>query len=193
LDPPSELAEAAWERGHIEPWDLLRITAWKAAITPAWLSVEDPRRIVSVTAAVIKVLKPYRRAVAAEVLFDSPDGGAAFLEATREGIGRTQKGAQDGGLRSLWGIRLPAATAVLTILNPSAWPVIDRWAVTTIFSDPPRILDSVDHYLTYLRRLAALQQHQYPDLTIHEVDLQAMGLGRKGEEPPFERVKVATF
>ena len=72
-DLPAELAERCWDTGWIEPWDLLRVVSWKSAIVGASLSVVEPDAIRQTTAAVIEALRPYRNAVAADVLFDSGD------------------------------------------------------------------------------------------------------------------------
>ncbi len=62
-DLPQDLSEKAWERGHIEPWELLRIAAWKSSRTPAFLSLEEPDRIISTTktAGMASTLSPCNR------------------------------------------------------------------------------------------------------------------------------------
>lgn len=41
-DEPTHLRDPIWERGQIEPWELLRICAWKSAKNLALLSLNDP-------------------------------------------------------------------------------------------------------------------------------------------------------
>ena len=82
-----------------------------------------------------------------------------------------------------------SASAVLATLNPSAWPVIDRWAMKALFTGPPRVLNRRDQYRSYLLRLAELQR-EVPSQTIHAVDIVAMQLGVSGEPPPFPKVPL---
>ena len=189
-DLPRDLSDRAWNRRYIEPWDLLRIAAWKSSRTPAFLSLEEPDRIVSITGTVLESLRPYRHAVAAEVLSGSVNERDDFLNATKLAIGPPDgpKGGLGGGLCSLHGIRLRVATAVLATLNPAAWAVVDVWAVQTLFLPPAPQADRLDVYWQYLQRLADLQSGQYAEKTIHEVDLLAMNLGMEGEHPPFDRI-----
>lgn len=45
--------------------------------------------------------------------------------------------ADHTGLLGLEGVGYPMATAILDILEPDVWPVMDRWAVMTIFGIRP--------------------------------------------------------
>jgi len=123
------------------------------------------------------------------MLWGPPHQRASFLEATRVAIGSGLKGEAAGGPTSLHGIRLPVATAVLTTLNPAAWPVIDRWAIQSLFSPPSPPVDRLAVYWQYLERLAELQRRWYPDATIHDVDVLAMRMAMSGVDPPFERLR----
>ncbi|MEA2827734.1 MAG: hypothetical protein QOG43_2173 [Actinomycetota bacterium] len=191
-DMAPEVGKAMWRQGYIEPWELLRIAVWKSAIGGAALSVEEPDRIRSVTRSVLSILQPYRDATAAEKLSGAVVEREAFLEATRLAIGFGPKGDAGSGLRSLHGIQLRVATAVLNTLNPNAWPVVDRWAVRTVFAQPWPDPGRLDVYWQYLERLAEIQRRWHQDLTIHEVDLLAMNLGMNEEEPLFDRIAFVT-
>ncbi len=42
-------------------------------------------------------------------------------------------GEPASGLLALQGVGYPMASAILDILDPDVWPVIDKWAVQTVF------------------------------------------------------------
>ena len=54
---PIELRNAILARGHIEPWEMLRICAWKSAKGLAWLTLNTEDEIRSYTREAITVLK----------------------------------------------------------------------------------------------------------------------------------------
>jgi hypothetical protein len=180
-----DIRRGIWDRGHIEPWELLRIVAWKSAKGLPWLALERPEKIVAVTREVCAAIAPYSDAVASDE-FKVEERGQAFLDATCQALGPRKKAT---GLRSLRGIELPVATAVLAVLNPAAWPVIDRWAVLSVFEALPRDATyRLDVYRQYVRRLAEIQRLQFSSHTIHAVDQRAMRAAQKGTPPPFVRV-----
>lgn len=175
--------------GHIEPWELFRVVAWKSAKGLPWLAVESVERIVAVTSEAVEVLMPFSNAIAADQL-EGEDKGRSFLQATCAALGPSGKTA---GLRRLRGVELPVATAVLSVLNPAAWPVIDRWALLSIFEALPRnAAYRLDVYQQYVRRLAELQRRDFKGETIHAVDQRAMRAAQDGVRPPFEKVAFGT-
>ena len=44
---PKELVEEIMRRGHITPWELLKIVSWKSAKGVAWLSLNTEEEIIS--------------------------------------------------------------------------------------------------------------------------------------------------
>ncbi|MEI8323049.1 MAG: hypothetical protein WCG49_08055, partial [Actinomycetes bacterium] len=54
---PAELRSVILDRGHIEPWELLRICAWKSAKGLAWLTLNTEDEIRNYTREAITALK----------------------------------------------------------------------------------------------------------------------------------------
>ena len=82
-----------------------------------------------------------------------------WREASRSAIGA---GADRTGLLGLWGVGYPMATAILSVLLPTTFPVMDRWAVQTVFGRQPNgkpISDSkwqrAAAYESYARHLSS--------------------------------------
>jgi hypothetical protein len=181
---PLWLRQTIWARGHVEPWELLQISAWKSAnANLALLSLNTPADIVSVTSDVLTALGGYRGASSRD-LYRDQDEWARLQVATQQAL-RT-----DAGLRSLHGVRLPVASAVLSILNPELWPIVDVWAIQGTFSPTPPTAwhNEFDFYWAYVSRLAELQQQQELPESLHGLDQRLYNAMRQGEEPPFERV-----
>ena len=107
-EPGETFRTAIWARGHVEPWELLRIVAWKSAKGLPWLAMEAPESIASTTEDVVKLLRPFQHVSAADEL--QRDEGVAFLDATTAALGPRTKAS---GLRILKGVALPVASAVL--------------------------------------------------------------------------------
>jgi hypothetical protein len=170
-NPPESLVGPIWARGYIEAWELFRIAAWKSANgNLAWLSLEEPDHIASQTGKAIAYVAKYRES-SVVTLRDKPREWEAFLEATSWAVGDTS------GLRFLRGIRLPTATAVLALLNPKAWPVIDRWGAKGVFGAGSKAqLNKFATYRCYTEHLVDIQREKYPDKTIHQVDQEVMSL-----------------
>src|SRR5665811_2363890 len=55
---PIELRAQIWDRGHVEPWELLRICAWKSARGLAPLSLNDEQEIRDRTRDACQELRP---------------------------------------------------------------------------------------------------------------------------------------
>lgn len=170
---PVSLRDAIWERGHITAWELVKILAWKSAIAPAAASVETEDRVVAVTGAMVQHLLPLRDVDVAAVWQDR-DRWEAAVELTRVAISR------ESGLRQLAGIRIATASAVLTILNPRLWPVIDRLALTAagLSSAFGNVRDDFGVYRRYWEHLASQRAEAGERRTIHELDVDLQVQGR---------------
>jgi len=179
---PKHLQELIWQRGFIQPWELLKIAAWKSANgNLAWLSLNTPETIEGITGTVLDFVRDYRDANAS-ALRDNEDGWARFVTATENALGSTS------GMRQLHGVRLPMASAVMAILNPLAWPVIDRWSAKTVFAPVPRDLDRFRYYRIYMQRLVEIHDDRDEWRSIHELDQYLYNLARQGEPNPFPTV-----
>jgi hypothetical protein len=129
---PSEIATSAWNRGYLKPLELLRIAAWKTGQGLGYLTVNTEHDIESRTRAAIGSIQHWkgRRVVGLtdQTLWDD------WRETARRAIGVA---ATREGLLGLEGVGYPMATAILDILDPDVWPVIDQWAVRTVFGTQP--------------------------------------------------------
>jgi hypothetical protein len=178
---PGTVPKAAWARGHLTPLEFLRIAAWKSARGLGWLSLNAEGDIEQRTEAAMTHLKPWHEKRAVEISDD--ETWAAWRETSRRAIGsKTAK----TGLLGLHGVDYPMATAVLCVLDPDVWPVMDRWAVLTVFgtSFSTRAWQRGIAYEAYTRRLATAGREAWGmDLNIHALDLAAMDASRKGVLP----------
>ena len=130
---PTELREPILARGYIESHELFRIIAWKSAKGLAWLSLNDPKKIEQTTRETLRLLKEW-------------DGPHCLLEShlvetdwikwealAGALVGADEKNGGPRGLLRLTGVGYPVATAVLSILEPDLFPVLDKWGVRAIF------------------------------------------------------------
>lgn len=124
-EPPDDLREVLWEQGHIRPWQLLRIVAWKPVQGLAWLSLNSPDAIIDQTEHALATLRPYKDR---DVVVDPPD-----WDAWQSDVGIAIGSSKKSGLLALEGVGYPVATAVLAVLAPCAFPVIDRYVVEAVF------------------------------------------------------------
>ncbi len=166
--------------------EAIRVGAWKQAMVPASMSVNDEGKIEKVTRGVLAAIKP--------ALAWSPLGvdNDSFWTQYRTLVANTI-GAKNirSGLYALDGIEYPVASAILCILDPERWPVIDRHAVRSVFGCRA---DKRDHptstwycatvYSSYARHLATIGHACWPGLSIHELDVKAMELGKNGGPYP---------
>lgn len=181
---PLWLREEIWARGYIEPWELLQISAWKSANgNLALLSLNAPVDIVDVTARVMAPLHGYRAMTSRDLHQDQAEW-ARLQAATQQAL------HPETGLRSLDGVGLPVASAVLSILNPELWPIVDVWAIQGTFSPTPPTSwhNEFDFYWAYVSRLAELQQEHSLQDSLHGLDQRLYNAMRQGDEPPFDRV-----
>lgn len=174
---PWWVGDEAWARDdpHLAPLELLRVASWKSGQGLGWLSLNPPGFIEQRTAEVMVHLKPW----VGQDLVGNADSRVwdDWLEAAWNAIGQKQ----GPGLMGVRGVGFPQATAVLCILNPRVWPVIDRWAVKTIFgphdegSLKPRIWQRGVAYQSYAKCLANQWAANFPPgLSIHDLDVEAM-------------------
>lgn len=184
---PIEIAGSAWRRGYLKPLELLRIAAWKTGQGLGSLTVNSEDDIESRTKAAIASIRPWkgRRVVGLidQAIWDD------WRETARRviGVAATRK-----GLLGLKGVGYPMATAILDILDPDVWPVIDQWAVQTVFGTPPdaaswprRQWQCAAAYEAYARHLATEgPKHWDSDYSIHQLDVEAMKASRPGGTLP---------
>jgi hypothetical protein len=174
---PSEIATLAWDRGYLKPLELLRIAAWKSGQGLGSLTVNTERDIESRTGASMECIQHWkgRRVVALtdQALWDER------RETARRAIGVA---ATRKGLLGLEGVGYPMATAILDILDPDVWPVIDQWAVQTVFGTrpdgtlwPARQWQCAVAYEAYARHLATEGAKRWgSSYSIHQLDVEAM-------------------
>ncbi len=121
---PSEIATSAWNRGYLKPLELLRIAAWKTGQGLGSLTVNTEHDIESRTGASMDCIQHWKGqrvvGLADQALWDD------WRETARRAIGVA---ATRKGLLGLEGVDYPVATAILDVLDPDVWPVIDQWAV----------------------------------------------------------------
>jgi len=184
---PSEIATSAWNRGYLKPLELLRIAAWKTGQGLGSLTVNTEHDIESRTGASMDCIQHWkgRRVVglADQALWDD------WRETARRAIGVA---ATRKGLLGLEGVDYPVATAILDILDPDVWPVIDQWAVRTVFATQPdgipwptRQWRCAAAYEAYARHLATEgANHWGSDCSIHQLDVEAMQASRPGGTLP---------
>ena len=112
-----------------------------------------------------------------------------WRETARRAIGVA---ATREGLLGLMGVGYPMATAILDILDPDVWPVIDQWAVQTVFGTQPdgtlwpaRQWQCAAAYEAYARHLAAEGAKRWGSgYSIHQLDVEAMKASMPGGTLP---------
>ena len=181
---PVELRDLIWTRGLIEPWELLQICAWKSAKGLAPISLNDEAIIRDTTAKVCEVLRPMREL---DVLAGEPD-----WRRWEQGVGRAIGSKVNGtGLLGLAGIGYAMSTAILCILNPSAFPVLDRWAILGVYGGVDKrsmlFYEHAARYCEYAQDLASRSREATNAKNIHEVDQHFMRAGM----PPRTAHRVA--
>lgn len=136
---PLHLREEILKRGHITPWELFKIVSWKSAKGVAWLSLNSETEIVQLTSEALRDIETCLWQYGALVDGKMNDEAWAIWE---EWVGRTigadEKYSESGfatGLLRLHGVGYPVATAILAFLKPEVFPIMDKWAVETIFGE----------------------------------------------------------
>lgn len=130
---PVELRGPILDRGHVEAWELFRIVAWKSAKGLGWLSLNDPEEIERATRVTLTRLAEWDgpRSLLKSGLTDAEWKQWEDFVGTLIGADASHGGPT--GLLRLSGVGYPVATAVLSILEPDLFPVLDKWGVKAIF------------------------------------------------------------
>ena len=177
---PREIVDGILERGEVSPWELLKIVSWKSAKGVAWLSLNSEEGIKTVTREAIDALKVWegpQDVISVEMTTEDWD---QWQSNVAQIIGSDKSRSEDGnstGLLRPHGVGYPVATAILGLLKPEVFPVMDRWAVETIFhpGSSRRQWRRSAVYRTYTERLV---NPKCPELTqipsLRERDKAAM-------------------
>lgn len=170
---PDYIADMAWARGYLKPLGLLRIAAWTTGQGLGSLTLNSEKDIEERTGAAVDRIRPWRgRQV---VGLSDPSAWSDWRETARGAIGVQ---ATNAGLLGLKGVGYPMASAILDILDPQVWPVIDKYAVRTVFGAQPdgtpwpsARWHRAAAYEAYARHLANLgATHWGSNLSIHKLD-----------------------
>ena len=138
-EEPVFLVDEILERGYISPWELLKIVSWKSAKGVALLSLNTEAEIVELTSEAVRDLTTWSWPYGALIDRNMNDEAWTLWEEwVGQVIGADQKLSKSGeatGLLRLHGVGYPVATAILAFLKPEVFPVMDKWAVETIFGE----------------------------------------------------------
>jgi hypothetical protein len=177
-----DVVQRIWDRGFLTGFELLRIGAWKSAKSIALLTVNEEDQIELVTKVALTALNNYR---SVNVVVDPIDWDD-WRETVALAIGRSGSRKQPpSGLLSLHGIGYPMATAILATVAPTAFPVLDKWAISGAFDiTPTEAAKSKWHrsefYAEYCKRLATDGRHEFKDLrSVHQRDQWLMNMAMK--------------
>lgn len=172
-----EFVNRIWTRGYLTGFDLCRIGAWKSAQSVALLTVNDESQIEVVTRESLTAIKKFRNV---DVVNEAVDW-SSWRVAVSTAIGQSRKKPATG-LLSLYGVGHPMATALLAVMAPTAFPVLDRWAVSQVFGVTPAEgreskWHSADNYMDYCRRLATDRRNELRAMNVHRRDQWMMNWG----------------
>lgn len=166
---PRALVASFWEQGEISPFQLMRVVAWKSARPLADLSLNDENLIRARTRSAMAAIEWLR---GSNVITQQVDWGA-WRDAAAEAIGAERQGT---GLLGLRGVRYPVATAILAVLIPEVFPVMDRYAIAGVFGCSLKEgtsgkWHSADRYREYCQLLARSQRTEVSGIgLVHERD-----------------------
>ncbi|MCG3772889.1 MAG: hypothetical protein JW384_04113 [Nitrosomonadaceae bacterium] len=137
-EEPKELRTGIMKRGNITPWELFKIVTWKSAKGVAWLSLNTEEEIVTCTKETVSGLESWFGP--SDILAEEMDDTlwSEWEAKAGELIGADKGHAAGGvatGLLRLHGVGYPVATAILGLFKPEVFPVMDKWAVETIFGN----------------------------------------------------------
>ena len=166
-----------WSRGYLTGFDLCRIGAWKSAQSVALLTVNDETQIEIVTRKSLTAIREFREV---DVVNDVVDWGS-WRVAVSTAIGQSRKKPATG-LLSLYGVGYPMATALLAVMAPRAFPVLDKWALSQTIGIPPREAGAsrwhtAETYMGYCKQLATDDRAEFKGLSIHQRDQWMMNRG----------------
>jgi hypothetical protein len=176
---PCWITDEAWNRGYIEAFELARIAAWKSAQSVAAITVNRTEEIEAWTRAAISAIQPWRHRRA--VALSTESDWSSWQKAANAAIGWIgSREEASSGLLSLKGVGYPMASAILDILDPDVWPVIDKWAAKTVFGIIPSRYCAA-RYAAYAKHLATEGARCWgATLSIHELDMKAQNASMKG-------------
>lgn len=176
---PSEFAKSLWKQEEIRPLQLMRIVAWKSQRALAELTVNDENEILDRTHNAISAI---RHLVDLNVVTAKAVDWQVWRDAAANAIGVKKSGT---GLLGLRGVSYPVATAILAILLPDVFPVMDRFAISSAFGitvkegKSPRF-HKADKYREYCERLVSSDMAGVKEITsIHKRDQFFMNLAMK--------------
>ena len=184
---PDDVAARAWSRGYLTPLDLFKVAAWKTGRGLGSLTLNAEEEIVSRSRAAIDCIRPWHNTT---IIAEADDAmWQNWRETARSAIGAA---TDRSGLLGLHGVGYPMATAILDILDPCVWPVMDRWAVMTVFGIHPggqpwpvTRWQRASAYEAYARHLITSGAAAWGScLSVHELDVEAMELSRTGRSLP---------
>jgi hypothetical protein len=132
-DPLSESeVSQIWTNGYISGFELVKIAAWKSAISAAGVTVNGEDFIVDRTRNAMQVIQDFQEINVLELPTLLKDG--IWTSAVRNAIGSKDSKT---GLLGLDGVGYPMATAILCTLLPKVFPVLDRYAIAEVFGVSP--------------------------------------------------------
>lgn len=171
----SEVAEI-WKNGFITGFQLVKIAAWKSAISAAGVSVNEETLIINRTRESIEAIRNFQELDISENPGLLKDG--TWTLAVRTAIGSKKSKT---GLLGLEGVGYPMASAILCTLNPKVFPVLDQYAIAEVFGVSPYDAQktkwhTADQYTQYAIRL--IEDSSLNSKTnIHQRDQSAMQRG----------------
>lgn len=189
---PDGLRAEIMKRGYITPWELFKIVSWKSAKGVAWLSLNSEDEIISCTKETVAGLKSWSGPVdiLAEEMTDAL--WSEWEAKAGELIGADKKYAKGGvatGLLRLHGVGYPVATAILGLLKPEVFPVMDKWAVETIFGEgaSKKRWQTKSKYLAYTQLLVKPEIGRLQKMTtLRERDKAAMDIAMQNAKEKVE-------
>lgn len=189
---PETIRTAAWARGWMTGLEVLRVVAWKSAAGLAEVTMnrecEFNRRTHDAMAYIASLRTDPVRAQLDDVYWTRWGAVAAWAVGSQGG----------SGLLALRGVGYPVASAILCILDPAVWPVIDKWAVETVFGHTATQAKNAWHhwfvYRDFARHLADQGSATWPRTpTIHRLDQEAMNASMptgSGGPPRFKQIPL---
>jgi hypothetical protein len=177
---PIELRQIVIEQGYATPLQFMRIVAWKQAKgSLAYVTLNSEADIERWTHEAVTTGK---NLIDIDVLTPPADfRWSDWEKATQTIIGinayqAAKHHCEPSGLLALHGVDYPVATAFLCILNPRAWPVMDKYSLQTVFgAGSPKHHYRAAHYRTFTEHLAAEgRRHWNQPARIHDWDQSAM-------------------
>ncbi len=183
-DWPEGVAEAAWARGHMTALEMFRVAAWKSVQAMGELTRNSEEDFRKVTQDALKNITHLRGAAVVNVT--DPAMWGTWQETAAAAMGHNYE--PKSGLMRLHGVGYPMASAILCVLEPGVWPVIDKWAVETVFGLAPSgeqlstgQWQKAVVYAAYAEHLATVGPRFWPRAsTIHELDGEAMKASMPG-------------